>query len=199
MKFSKFIIVLVIASVAVISLVLGLTYAFYTSNDGVNTNVTTSNEDPRLVVTFNQSQYINFNVGIPIPDNMVDTQASKSIFAINPDETKLANKDVAITVSLVNLSIDNELKISDFKYDLICNDGTNNSTLSSGTGESFTNDVLSNNLLPLGSLSTSANTFDATKDYTCTFRLWLHETGNEQNSLMGKNFSGLLKVVSAYK
>lgn len=199
MKFSKFILVLVIASVAVLSLVLGLTYAFYTSNDGVNTNVTTSNEDPRLVVTFNQSQYINFNVGIPIPDNMVDTQASKSIFTINPDGTKLANKDVAITVSLVNLSIDNELKISDFKYDLICNDGTDDIELSTGTGESFTSEVLSNSLLPLGSLSTSTNTFDATKDYTCTFRLWLHETGNEQNSLMGKNFSGVLKVSSAYK
>lgn len=199
MKFSKFILVLVIASVVVISLVLGLTYAFYTSNDGVNTNVTTSNEDPRLVVTFNQSEYINFNVGIPIPDNMVDTQASKSIFTINPDETKLSGKNVAITISLVNLSIDNELKISDFKYDLICNDGTNNSTLSNGTGESFTSEVLSNNLLPLGSLSTSENNFDITKDYTCTFRLWLHETNSDQNSLMNKHFSGVLKVSSAYK
>ena len=199
MKFSKFILVLVIASVAVLSLVLGLTYAFYTSNDGVNTNVTTSNEDPRLVVTFNQSQYINFNVGIPIPDNKIDEQASKSVFTINPDETKLSGKDVAITISLVNLSIADELKISDFKYDLICNNGTNNSTLANGTGASFTNDVLSNNLLPLGSLSTSDNTFDATKDYTCTFRLWLHETGEDQNSLMGKNFSGVLKVTSAYK
>ena len=199
MKFSRFILVLVIASVAVVSLVLGLTYAFYTSNDGVNTNITTSNEDPSLVVTFNQSQYINFNVGIPITDEMIDTQASKSIFIINPDETKLANKDVVINISLVNLSIDGELKISDFKYDLICNDGTNDNTLSTGTGQSFTSEVLSNNLLSLGSLSTSANTFDATKDYTCAFRLWLHETGEDQNSLMGKNFNGVLKVVSAYK
>lgn len=199
MKFSKFILVLVIASVVTLSLVLGLTYAFYTSNDGVNTNITTSNEDPRLVVTFNQSQYINFNVGIPIPDNKIDEQASKSVFTINPDETKLSGKDVAITISLVNLSIADKLKISDFKYDLICNDGTNNSTLATGTGQSFTSEVLSNSLLPLGSLSTSDNTFDVTKDYTCTFRLWLHETDGDQNSLMGKNFSGVLKVTSAYK
>jgi len=199
MKFSKFIMVLVIASVIVVSLVLGLTYAFYTSNDGVNTNITTSNEDPRLVVTFNQSQYINFNVGIPIPDNKIDEQASKSIFTINPDDTKLSGKDVAITVSLVNLSIDDELKINDFKYDLICNDGTNDSTLVNGDGTDFTSEVLSDNSLSLGGLSTSANTFDATKDYTCTFRLWLHETNSDQNSLMGKNFSGVLKVSSAYK
>lgn len=199
MKFSKFILVLVIASVVTLSLVLGLTYAFYTSNDGVNTNITTSNEDPRLVVTFNQSQYINFNVGIPIPDNKIDEQASKSVFTINPDETKLSGKDVAITISLVNLSIADELKISDFKYDLICNNGTNNSTLATGTGASFTSQVLSDNLLPLGSLSTSDSTFDASKDYTCTFRLWLHETNEDQNSLMGKNFSGVLKVSSAYK
>ena len=112
MKFSRFILVLVIASVAVVSLVLGLTYAFYTSNDGVNTNITTSNEDPSLVVTFNQSQYINFNVGIPIPDNMVDTQASKSIFTINPDETKLANKDVKISNNyLYEIEIDYVVRV----------------------------------------------------------------------------------------
>ena len=53
--------------------------------------------------------------------------------------------------------------------------------------------------LSLGSLSTSANTFNASKTYTCTLRVWLQDSGSSQNNLMNKSFSGLVKVGTAIK
>ena len=43
------------------------------------------------------------------------------------------------------------------------------------------------------------STFNVSKTYNCALRLWLQETGNNQNALMNKSFSGLIKVNSVYR
>ena len=199
MKFKKFVFVLVIASIILIAGMWGTSYAYYLSTGGTNINVTTANVDTSLTVVFNQSEYMNMKAGVPIAAEDVDNYASKSIFTILPNNTLLNGYQVAVNISLINIKIDDALKVSDFKYKLTCNDGNTNINLGSGNGTNFTSDVLKNGNLPLGSLSTSANNFDVSKTYTCTLRVWLQDSGSSQNALMDKSVSGLVKVGTAIK
>lgn len=199
MKFKKFIFVLVIASIVVVSLMWGGSYAYYISSGGTNFNVTTGNVDTNLTVVFNQSEYMSMKTGVPIEPSLVDNYASKSVFTLLPNSDLLNGYDVAVNVSLVDIKIDDALKVNDFKYKLTCNNGSSNTVISSGTGTNFTSDVLANKVLPLGSLSTTDNSFDVSKSYTCTFRVWVEESGSSQNELMNKSFSGLVKVGTAIK
>ena len=194
MKFSKMIFVLTIAMSIIFSCMLGTSYAYYTFSDGTNVNVTTGNFDADVAVVFNQSQYINMRSGVPISTSDVDKYANKSVFTLVPDSTKLSGYDVAVNIKLVDISIDDELKISDFKYDLNCNNGSTTTTLKSGTGVDFISSDIT-----LGTLSTSDNTFNVNNSYTCTLRIWLNESGADQNSLMNKHFSSLIKVESMYR
>lgn len=199
MKFKKFIFVLVITSILAVAGMWGTSYAYYVSTNGTNFNVTTANVDTSLTVVFSQSEYMNMKTGVPISASDVDNYASKSVFTILPNNTLLNGYQVAVNISLINIKIDDALKVSDFKYKLTCNDGSTTTNLGSGTGASFTSDVLKNDSLSLGSLSTSANTFSASKTYTCTLRVWLQDSGSSQNNLMNKSFSGLVKVGTAIK
>ena len=199
MKFKKFIFVLVITSILAMAGMWGTSYAYYVSTNGTNFNVTTANVDTSLTVVFSQSEYMNMKTGVPISASDVDNYASKSVFTILPNNTLLNGYQVAVNISLINIKIDDALKVSDFKYKLTCSDGSTTTNLGSGTGASFTSDVLKNDSLSLGSLSTSANTFNASKTYTCTLRVWLQDSGSSQNNLMNKSFSGLVKVGTAIK
>ena len=199
MKFKKLIFVLVITSILAVAGMWGTSYAYYVSTNGTNFNVTTANVDTSLTVVFSQSEYMNMKTGVPISASDVDNYASKSVFTILPNNTLLNGYQVAVNISLINIKIDDALKVSDFKYKLTCSDGSTTTNLGSGTGASFTSDVLKNDSLSLGSLSTSANTFNASKTYTCTLRVWLQDSGSSQNNLMNKSFSGLVKVGTAIK
>lgn len=199
MKFKKFIFVLVITSILAVAGMWGTSYAYYVSTNGTNFNVTTANVDTSLTVVFSQSEYMNMKTGVPISASDVDNYASKSVFTILPNNTLLNGYQVAVNISLINIKIDDALKVSDFKYKLTCSDGSTTTNLGSGTGASFTSDVLKNDSLSLGSLSTSANTFNASKTYACTLRVWLQDSGSSQNNLMNKSFSGLVKVGTAIK
>lgn len=199
MKFKKFIFVLVITSILAVAGMWGTSYAYYVSTNGTNFNVTTANVDTSLTVVFSQSEYMNMKTGVPISASDVDNYASKSVFTILPNNTLLNGYQVAVNISLINIKIDDALKVSDFKYKLTCSDGSTTTNLGSGTGASFTSDVLKNDSLSLGSLSTSANTFNTSKTYTCTLRVWLQDSGSSQNNLMNKSFSGLVKVGTAIK
>ena len=172
MKFKKFIFVLVITSILAVAGMWGTSYAYYVSTNGTNFNVTTANVDTSLTVVFSQSEYMNMKTGVPISASDVDNYASKSVFTILPNNTLLNGYQVAVNISLINIKIDDALKVSD---------------------------VLKNDSLSLGSLSTSANTFNASKTYTCTLRVWLQDSGSSQNNLMNKSFSGLVKVGTAIK
>ena len=194
MKFRKMIFVLVIATSIIFIGMIGSSYAYYTLTGGTNLDVTTGTFDSNISVVFNQSQYINLKTGVPISSADVDTYANKSVFTLVPNSTVLGDYEAAVNIGITNIVIDDALKVADFNYDLNCNDGTNNINLGSGTGESITD----TNII-IGTLSTTNNTFNANNTYTCTLRFWLLETGADQNALMNKKFSGLIKVSSMYK
>ena len=199
MEFKKMIFVLAITTTIIFIGMFGTSYAYYTSTGGTSLNVTTPNIDTGVAIVFNQSEYINVNTGVPISSSDVDSLASKSIFTLVPDSAILSGYDVLVNINLVDLAIANELKVSDFKYKLVCSNGSTSNTLKSGTGTDFTNSVLSANTLSLGTLSTTDSSLDITKRYTCTLSVWLEESGTSQNSLMDKKFSGLIKVNTMFK
>lgn len=202
MSFKKIIFLLTISISSVFLLMLGTSYAYYVSDASVDLNVTTGDFDADVAVVFNQSQYINFKTGIPITENeFSEGKASTSEFTLAPNNTILSGYEVAVTISLTDIFIDEELIVDDFKYNLSCNNGTNDFSLTSadkGTGEDFTENVLESGDLVLGTISTN-DYFDINKIYTCTFSVYLSETNEDQNHLMNKNFSAKIKVNSIFR
>jgi hypothetical protein len=194
MKFKHMLFVLTITTSIIFACMLGSSYAYYTLSNGTTVTATTGEFDANVSVVFSESEYINLKTGVPINSTDVDKYASASKFTLIPDATKLRGYDVAVKIAISNITIDTALKISDFKYDLKCNDGSSTTTIKSGTGADFTSTELE-----IGTLSTQNSTFNVSKTYNCALRLWIQETGNNQNALMNKSFSGLIKVNSVYR
>ena len=194
MKFKHILFVLTVTTSIIFACMLGSSYAYYTLSNGTTVTATTGEFDANVSVVFSESEYINLKTGVPINSTDVDKYASASKFTLIPDATKLQGYDVAVKIAISNITIDTELKISDFKYDLKCNDGSSTTTIKSGTGADFTSTELE-----IGTLSTQNSTFYVSKTYNCALRLWLQETGSNQNALMNKSFSGLIKVNSVYR
>ncbi len=194
MKFKHMLFVLTVATSIIFACMLGSSYAYYTLSNGTTVTATTGEFDANVSVVFSESEYINLKTGVPINSTDVDKYASASKFTLIPDATKLRGYDVAVKIAISNITIDTALKISDFKYDLKCNDGSSTTTIKSGTGADFTSTELE-----IGTLSTQNSTFNVSKTYNCALRLWLQETGSNQNALMNKSFSGLIKVNSVYR
>ena len=194
MKFKHMLFVLTVTTSIIFACMLGSSYAYYTLSNGTTVTATTGEFDANVSVVFSESEYINLKTGVPINSTDVDKFASASKFTLIPDATKLRGYDVAVKIAISNITIDTALKISDFKYDLKCNDGSSTTTIKSGTGADFTSTELE-----IGTLSTQNSTFNVSKTYNCALRLWLQETGSNQNALMNKSFSGLIKVNSVYR
>lgn len=194
MKFKHMLFVLTVTTSIIFACMLGSSYAYYTLSNGTTVTATTGEFDANVSVVFSESEYINSKTRVPINSTDVDKYASASKFTLIPDATKLRGYDVAVKISISNITIDTALKISDFKYDLKCNDGSSTTTIKSGTGADFTSTELE-----IGTLSTQNSTFNVSKTYNCALRLWLQETGSNQNALMNKSFSGLIKVNSVYR
>lgn len=194
MKFKHMLFVLTVTTSIIFACMLGSSYAYYTLSNGTTVTATTGEFDANVSVVFSESEYINLKTGVPINSTDVDKYASALKFTLIPDATKLRGYNVAVKISISNITIDTALKISDFKYDLKCNDGSSTTTIKSGTGADFTSTELE-----IGTLSTQNSTFNVSKTYNCALRLWLQETGSNQNALMNKSFSGLIKVNSVYR
>ena len=199
MEFKKLILILAITATIVFGCLWGGTYAYYTYSGGTSLNVTTGNVNTGVVVVFNQSEYMNVKTGVPIAENDVDAYASKTVFTLKADSSILNGYDVAVSISLINFKIDNDLLVNDLRYDFSCNDGTTTKTLVSGSGNYIDDNIYNSGVLPLGTLATSDGSFNINKTYTCTFRVWLQETGSDQNHLMNKNLSGIVRVNSVFR
>lgn len=182
MKFSKMIFVLAIAASAVFVGMMGTSYAYYTAT-ATDIDITTGTVDNGISVVFTDNNYVNVKTGVPV-DN--EDQVKANTFTITPNQTALNGYDAYVNISLINVKIDDALKVSDFKYSLKCN----NTVISSGDGTSLNTGTN----ISLGSLSTEDNTFTSSSTYTCYFRVWIANSTESQNELMNKKFSGLLKV-----
>lgn len=183
-EFKKIMLILTITvSILIISL-MGVSYAWYSlSNSFTSFNTTTGDAD--LSIVYAQSEYVNMTTGVPISESDVPTKAGISRFTVTP-ENNLNGYSVFMSIELSQISIAQELKTSDFKIQLL----ENGSPIFNCTGA----DINGNSLVMKQLSNITVGT-----TYTYELRIWINDTGVSQNELMGKSFSGKIKISSSIK
>ena len=175
MKFNKILLIILVFIICMFAIMLTTSYAWYSFSSGnTSFDVATNNDD--IKVTYKTGMYINTTTAIPITNDEVISKADKNNFGIDLSKEELVGR-VLVSVSLVDLEIDKNLKDSSFKYDLVYND----SVVSSGNfSKADKNEFMLADSITLESLNN--NNFE--------LRLYVLDNGENQNSLMNK--SGLI-------
>ena len=186
MTFKKLLIILTFVVTAIIIMLLSTSYAWYQFDNAVTafSNVQTFDDIP---VVFANTNSINTTVGIPILETEVATKAEKTLFSIDASSPNLSGKEAAIQIDITQLDIDSVLTTTtDLKYSLIETVGSVSTTIASGNfnGKSSGTTI---NLKSMSKITVGTT-------YSYEFRLWLQETGANQNSLMGAYVGGIIKV-----
>lgn len=187
MTFRKLLIILTFVVTALIIMLLGTSYAWYQFDNAFTSfnNVQTFTEGLGTTVVFANNNSIATYIATPILESEVPTKAEKTLFSITP-QPSLAGKDVAIQIDLTELEIDSVLtNTTDLKYSLVETVGSVSKVIVTGNFNGVTNPTL--NLKPMTKISVGST-------YSYEFRLWLQETGANQNSLMGAYIGGIIKV-----
>ena len=188
MEFKKLIIILSITITIMVGLMCGISYGWYAyANAETNIDGTTLKDIPTVI--FTQTDHIFYTNTPPIYDNDRYTYAYKNSFMITIGEN-LKNYQTGIEISLDDILMSNELKIEDYKYELV----EDNKTISTGNFK----DIGTNNKLVIKPMDVIIPT-TYPKTYTYDFYLWLSEDETNQNDLMNKTFSAKINVQSAVK
>ena len=170
--------------ITVFALSLSASYAWYTYSGGA-TDFDSVTSEVDLNVIYAQSQIITTTTSLPIKDEEKEKYADTNIFTVSAPE-ELYNHQVILTISLINIEIDEELKSQDFKYELL----ENNEVIAQGSGKDFTeNTKVLKDIIEI----------NPTQNYTFGLRIWLSETGESQNELMNKSFKAQIQVDSVAK
>lgn len=188
MKYKKLLFTILVIILVMLTLMLATSYAWYSFNTGSTTfNAVTNNSD--VSIDFFKGDYINNNAAIPISSSEVDEYSDKYQFIVKTTNNPKDN-DILLNVSLVDISIDNPLRVSDFKVELyyqgsLVSTVTGNQLMISGATTKLLSTVTLNNNID--------NNFEV--------RVYLLDNGSDQSSLMNLNFSAKIQteVVSKLK
>ena len=165
--------------VSMVILMLSSSYAWYSFNNASTTFETlTSNEDIRVI--YKSSRFISTVTAVPISSKEIDKLSEKNNFSIDVDNDKV-DEALSVSVSLIGIEIDNALKNSNFRYELLFNGSSvGNGNFSGLSSDKLTivDDVILNNL--------GVNNFE--------LRLYLLDDGSNQNNLMNKTFKAIINV-----
>ena len=124
MDFKKTLLVILTFVTCMFALMLVSSYAWYSYVNGSTTfDVVTNNED--INVTYTTGMYIDTKTALPITKEEIDEYSEKNKFSIDLNSEDLVGK-ILVDISLINISIDDVLKNSNFKYDLLYNGTTIN-------------------------------------------------------------------------
>lgn len=187
MEFKKMIIVLSITIIVLMSIMMGVSYGWYAYENAQSTiGGSTIKENPTVI--FSQTEYISSTQTMPILDTDRYNYANKNSFNITIGEN-LKEYQVGIEISLVNISMSEELKIANYKYELL-QDGV---VIANGNFADL--NVTSIKLMPM----TIINPIGYPQTYTYELYIWLNDDGTNQNYLMNKGFNARINVNSAVK
>lgn len=188
MEFKKILIVFSIAIIIVTGIVFGASYAWYSyTNAETRVNGSTINASPTII--FSQNEYISSNINTPIYDKDRYTYANKNSFSITLG-TDLEEYQTGLQISLQDIKIADELKIPNYKYELL-QDGALVATGNfSDIGSSKTKELL-------GMTVMKPTSYPYTYNYE--LYIWLSEDETNQNNLMNKSFSAKVNINSAIK
>ena len=169
-------------------LLLGMSYAWYAySNAETNIQATTKKDAPMIV--FAQTEYIKSTQNMPIYDEDRYRYANKNSFTVTLGEN-LKEYETGLEIILSEIKIADELKIYNYKYELLQNKKVINSGDFSTLGEETT-------------IKLQPMTIMAPENYPYTYvyelYIWLSEDGSNQNYLMNKTFGAKIEIDSAIK
>lgn len=182
------IILLSITISVMFGVLLGISYGWYAySNAQTNIKANTIKDVPTVV--FSQTEYITSTQNMPIYDEDRYKYANKNSFTVTIGEN-LMSYETGLEIILSDINISDELKIKNYKYELL----QNNKTITSGDFSTIGN-ATSIKLLPMTIMTPD------TYPYTYVYELyiWLSEDETNQNNLMNKKFNAKIDVNSAVK
>ena len=167
---------------------LGISYGWYAyANAESNIKASTLKKAPTVV--FAQTEYITSTQNMPIYDEDRYKYANKNSFTVTIGEN-LQDYETGLEIILDNINIADELKIENYKYELL----QNKKVISSGN---FSN-IGGNTKIELMPMTIMMpDVYPST--YVYEFYVWLSENETDQNNLMNKNFGGKLAINSAIK
>jgi len=188
MEFKKMIILLSVTVSIMFVLSLGISYSWYAyANAESNIYASTLKETPTIV--FSQTEYIASAENMPIYDEDRYRYANKNSFTVTLGEN-IKDYETGLEIILDNIAIDEELKIDNYKYELLQNKKIIFSGDFSDIGEST-----QIKLLPMTVLTPDSYPYT----YIYEFYVWLSEDKSNQNDLMNKKFRAKINVNSAVK
>ncbi len=171
MNFKRVIMILNVVTIVLIISLLGFSYTWYVASN-VSTKININTPNSNIIKTdFATTEYINNTIGVPILASEVATKADKNIFTIIAQETMTKKADYNIYID--EIVMDDALKISDFKWELL----KNNTSVANGDFSSIGNNKRID-------LYTTNLTLGATTPDSYELRIWLEETGENQNNLI---------------
>ena len=188
MKYKKLLFVIIIIIGVMFSLMLATSYAWYSFSAGSTTfNTVTSDKD--VEIRFLKGEYINNDAAVPISSSDVDQYSDKHQFIVRKKNSGDNNK-ILLKISLVDISMSESLRNSSFTVELY-HQGTKVST------------VTGNQLMISGDTTKLLGTvtLDDGVDNNFEVRVYILDSGNDQKSMMNKNFSAKIQteVVSRLK
>lgn len=188
LEFKKIIIILSITVTIMISLMFGVSYGWYAySNAESRVAGSTIKEAPTVI--FSQTEYIYSNQITPIYDEDRYNYANKNSFSITLG-TNLELYETGLEISLKDIAISSELKIPNYKYELL-QDGN---IISSGDFSTI-GSATTLTLQPMTLMKPTSYPYT----YNYELYIWLSEDETNQNALMNKGFSAKVSVNSAIK
>ena len=159
-------------------LVLGVTIAYFSSRSAVTTrSVTTANI--KLDINPKDTTIIGNNLS-PTDESRRETEGAKKTFTV----TTTNEETIYMSINLKDIVMDNELKVSDFKWELF--EGENSSGTSVASGD-------------FGNVGESLNLaknieINASTPKTYTLYIWIQNTEEAQNEMQEKNFETKIEV-----
>ena len=188
MEFRKIVIILGITMALAIGVLFGTSYAWYAYSNG-ETNIKGSTLTTNPTIIYSQTEYMFSKETLPILDEDRYNYGNKNSFIITITEN-LAEYETGVEISLNDILMSDELKIANYKYELL-QDGV---TVASGDFSNLGSST-SMTLLPMTVLHPLAYP----SSYTYELYIWLSDDGSNQNYLMNKGFRAKINVTSATK
>ena len=181
MELKKLMIVLFITIAVLIGILFGISYGWY-AYANAKSDVSGSTITSKPTIIFAQTEHIFYGKTIPILDEDRYNYANKNSFTVTLGE-ELKDYQTGIKIELKDLKMSDELKIPNYKYELL-QDGV------AVIGQSS-----SLELMPMTVLTPATYP----KTYTYELLIWLSDDGSNQNNLMNRGISARINVTSAEK
>ena len=178
-KNKKKMILAIIGAIILVAGIVGLTIAYFRAQ-AESKDIVVSSKKLSIVFSDPEGSLIRASDIEPIADEDIDTLGTKKTFTIAKKDA--ADKDVYLRLELTDLVVSDNFKDSDLRWALY----KSGSIVTEG---SFVN-VKSSTSLPL------ANNIllDSTTPEEYNLYIWIHETGVDQERLMGGSLSGKITV-----